>query len=91
MAASTTLPPRRSISSPAAVARGLAATIMKCGARTSLRAWLPVAASVLIVVGMEGLAGWMIRDNLALNVLMLLWPVEAVREWQMQGAPPTVR
>ena len=56
-----------------------------------LAARLPVAASVLIVVGMEGLAGWMIRDNLALNVLMLLWPVEAVREWQMQGAPPTVR
>jgi hypothetical protein len=52
-----------------------------------LAARLPVAASVLIVIGMEGLAGWMIRDNLALNVLMLLWPVEAVREWQMQGAP----
>lgn len=56
-----------------------------------LAARLPVAASVVIVIGMEGLAGWMIRDNLALNVLMLLWPIEAVREWQMQGAPPAVR
>jgi hypothetical protein len=52
-----------------------------------LAARLPVVASVVIVIGMEGLAAWMIRDNLALNVLMLLWPVEAVREWQMQGAP----
>lgn len=52
-----------------------------------LAARLPVAASVLIVVGMEALAAWMIRDNLLLNVLMLIWPVEAVREWQMQGAP----
>ena len=54
-----------------------------------LAARLPVVVSVLIVIGMEGLAGWMIRDNLALNVLMLLWPVEAVREWQMQGMPST--
>jgi hypothetical protein len=45
--------------------------------------------SVLLVIGMEGLAGWMIRDNLVLNVLMLLWPIEAVREWQMQGMPST--
>jgi hypothetical protein len=52
-----------------------------------LAARLPVVASVVIVIGMEGLAAWMIRDNLALNVLMLLWPVEAVREWQMQAAP----
>ena len=52
-----------------------------------LAARLPVAASVVIVVAMEGLAAWMIRDNLMLNVLMLLWPVEAVREWQVQGAP----
>lgn len=52
-----------------------------------LAARLPVVASVLIVIGMEGLAGWMIRDNLMLNALMLVWPVDAVRAWQMQGAP----
>ena len=54
-----------------------------------LAARLPVLASVIIVIGMEGLAGWMIRDNLLLNVVMLVWPIEAVREWQMQGAPTT--
>ena len=56
-----------------------------------LAARLPVAASVVIVIGMEGVAAWMIRDNLVLNVLMLVWPLEAVREWQMQGAPPGAR
>lgn len=56
-----------------------------------LAARLPVAASVVIVIGMEALAGWMIRDNLVLNVLMLIWPIDAVREWQMQGAPPGAR
>ncbi len=52
-----------------------------------LAARLPVLASVVIVLAMEGLAAWVIRDNLALNVLMLLWPLEAVREWQVQGMP----
>jgi hypothetical protein len=52
-----------------------------------LAARLPVLASVAIVVGMEVLAAWMIRDNLLMNVVMLLWPLEALREWQMQGAP----
>jgi hypothetical protein len=56
-----------------------------------LAARLPVLASVLVVLALEGVAAWVIRDNLALNILMLAWPVEAVREWQVQGAPPTLR
>jgi hypothetical protein len=43
---------------------------------------LPVAASVALLLAMELYVGWMIRDNLALNVLMLLWPLESVRAWQ---------
>ncbi len=48
----------------------------------------PVWASVLAVLGFEALTVWLIRDGLALNVLMLLWPVEAVREWQAGIASP---
>ncbi len=46
---------------------------------------LPVWASVALVLGFEALTTWLIRDGLALNVLMLLWPVEAVRDWQVGG------
>ena len=51
-------------------------------------AWrLPAWASVLLLVVMEiGCALW-VRDNLALNVLMLLSPIQAIKSWQMGGAP----
>jgi len=43
---------------------------------------LPVWASVALIVFFEALTTWLIRDGLALNVLMLLWPLEAVKAWQ---------
>jgi len=45
--------------------------------------WIAAAA----VVAMEvGCALW-IRDNLTLNILMLIHPIEAVKHWQMAIAP----
>lgn len=43
---------------------------------------LPVRASVALAIGLELLTLWTIRDNLTLNVIMLFWPIEAVRQWQ---------
>ncbi len=46
---------------------------------------LPVWASILIVIGFELLTTWLIRDGLALNILMLFYPLDAVRDWQAAG------
>lgn len=43
---------------------------------------LPVWASILLFVLAEAVTIWLIRDGLILNVLMLAWPLEAVRQWQ---------
>jgi len=48
-----------------------------------LFAWrAPVLVTVAIAIFFELLTGYLIRDNLTLNVLMLVWPVEAVKTWQ---------
>lgn len=43
---------------------------------------LPVWASVALFVIAEALTIWLIRDGLMLNVLMLVWPLDAIRQWQ---------
>ncbi len=43
---------------------------------------LPVWATAELAAGLELLALWAIRDNLTLNVLMLAWPIEAIKVWQ---------
>ncbi len=47
-----------------------------------LAKWLGWRWSIVLFVVLELTMLAFIRDNLTLNVLMLLWPIESVREWQ---------
>ncbi len=60
-------------------------SVMDTGAMVTgflVAASVPVKASIGLGLASEAFMAIMIRDNLLLNLVMLLWPMEAVARWQ---------
>ena len=57
--------------------------IVACIAGFAFTHYMGVRRSILVFVFVEVVLAFWIRDGLLLNILMLLWPVDAVLEWQM--------
>ena len=59
------------------------ADMLACVAGFFLTRRLPTRATVIWVVAAELILAFWIHDNLTLNILMLIRPVDAIRRWQM--------
>jgi hypothetical protein len=77
--------PSHADTSPIGAASNSLADILLCGVEFALARRLGLRRTVaLFGVTEVALAVW-IRDNLSLNVLMLMYPIDAVKEWQAAG------
>jgi hypothetical protein len=59
--------------------------VLFCVLGFALARRLPVGVTIALALGMELVVGYWIRDNLTLNIVMLIWPLDAIRRWQ-EGA-----
>jgi Protein of unknown function (DUF2585) len=57
--------------------------VLACVLGFVLAARLPVWGTLALAVVIEGVLAYVIRDNLTLNLIMLVYPAEAIKEWQL--------
>ena len=50
-----------------------------------LAARLPAWVTVFLLVAIEATLLWLIGDNLTLNIIMLIYPFDAIKQWQLAG------
>ena len=58
------------------------ADVLACILGFLLAAPLPVWATVALALAIDAVVGYFTRDNFILNIIMLLYPFEAIRAWQ---------
>jgi hypothetical protein len=60
-----------------------AADVLACALGLVLAARLPVWGTFILAVEIEAILAYAIRDNLTLNIIMLIYPFAAIKQWQL--------
>lgn len=61
------------------------ADVLLCGLGCALARRLGFRLTVALFVATEAALAFWIRDGLLLNIIMLIYPIEAIGEWQAAG------
>jgi len=46
---------------------------------------VPVWFSIVVLIGLELFLAFAIHDNLTLNIIQLVYPLDAISQWQANG------
>lgn len=60
-----------------------AGDVLACALGLVLAARLPVWGTLIVAVALEAVLAYAIRDNLTLNIIMLIYPFELIKQWQL--------
>lgn len=62
--------------------------VLFCALGFYIAQWLKFTRTLMLFIAFEIILLITIKDNLTLNVIMLLTPIQAIKDWQMEGQLP---
>lgn len=60
--------------------------IVTCAVGFLVARKLPLTLSITLIIVLEVFAVYFVRDNLTLNIIMLVYPLESIKDWQAAAA-----
>ena len=57
--------------------------LLACAAGFAIAGRIGLRGTVALFIAIEAALAWWIRDTLLLNVVMLFYPIESIKQWQM--------